>query len=624
MTRLLVSIRALSVILTLSFVTGPSAQALTLRQELGAGLDIWAVTVPSGPTAAISLELNVGLADEPLGKTGDAAALLATLVAGATKNFFPKRLHALAVTGGLTTHATLGPRTVILTLVGPTASLKRAAWLVTERLRGLRVRKSDVRALRAFIWQGHESTQYQAVSRRGPPLDIVLGAALAETGISTPFQSRLSAAMMDAETFAKRVNSLLARAAARIIITGPRAELGTTKRAVKRWLAPFLTGLDATERRAWSNAIRRRRTDGPPARRRVQLQHRRDGRTVVGAAWELTPPPHAAPGRWAPWDAALSVWMYRAERRIGGLHAVLTGTKGVGRALKVRLVSGAVHVLGISLESRGRNAKRTLAALLGAFDAMLKTPISKTRLWKLQDGTLRLQRRLRGDAGYRVSLIGMLIRGGRLSTRDSYNAWVRRFDAAIRNLTPAAFTRFAQRAFGPQKRVEAVFVPTGGHGAGELALTARHFDIVRQLAVDRKCPRPGTKVEQATLLKEKYGLTVAQYATIRRQLIAWTVNLPRRMGRWVTERCAGYKRLRAMMTYDRIISLHQSVACKVGPLKGTRAKESALKKVAKTFKVDVSFIRPLVEMAYEDLTARAKLRAIDAQCPSTFSLGSSR
>jgi len=219
-----------------------------------------------------------------------------------------------------------------------------------------------------------------------------------------------------------------------------------------------------------------------------------------------------------------------------------------------------------------------------------------------------------GDAEGLAQMVGELLGSGRAFDVASCAQWMASVGRVLEGPGPRASVEFARAALIPERRLIVTAEPTELPKTSRLVLGTDTMRDYLRVLVDLQCPGPGFPTSVSALLREKYDMTPRHYADLTRA-VARDRRLMRDLAEDAEFRCQELKRLRSLMAAEKVVKLHEAVACGPTAVPSTKPARKALRRILKRYRVDKSWYRPLLGMAIELPSAKREIDAIDARCP---------
>ncbi|MGB0589538.1 MAG: hypothetical protein ACPGU1_07665 [Myxococcota bacterium] len=501
----------------------------------------------------------------------------------------------------LTTEVGWASTSVVLT--GPA---ERAAWaghFLADRLRPVALPDAGVDALQAAVWLDAERSLQGIVGPMGNALNTAVSAV---EGGRTAFSSRVAASRLDADVFRKLAVNALTHRRARLIVSGPSEATDAAISAFRALQATQSTP-DAEARTAMLSKSRRLRHKAS-----IQLSQGTDNHSHLAIAWTLRGLAADSGLTIASRDAALLALRAWLNHRGGSFFRKVVDEHGAIHDLTVSLVEHNAPVLIVTGKMSTESASDALREVIESLDDVLAHHIRELG-WGAQVAAAELLARF-GDSVGRAQMTAELLSSGRAQDAASAQGWL---DAVLEELKGGSErdrAAFARGALIPERRLIVTAEPVELPRTSRLVLGAETMRDYLRVLVDLQCPGPNFPTSVAALLREKYDMTARHYADLTRA-VARDRRLMRDLAEDAEFRCQELKKLRDLMSAERVVQLHEAIACGPSAYPKAAKDRKALRRTLKRFRVDRAWYRPLLGMAREFPATRTQIEAIDARCP---------
>lgn len=571
----------------------------------GPGLEIYWSAADEHATTGVTVHLEVlaGLEDEGEGNLGQSAALAAWLLRAPLPGGEGASLQELATRAGVEVLSEVDWRHVSTTLWAPESQADYTLWLAAARLAATPV-PVDASTLQAGLSALANPWQERAVGPLGDGFETIRRHMLGITRGSTRLSSYLHAERMEDAALVQTATEAATGFPARVIVVAPEPTLRRL-----RDQSDDLFVLSASRPIPTVHVMQDHpRSKGGPEARLVQQF---DGRHRTLMAWRLPPHFHGDPGR--PWGAAdtaallsLSYW----ARHLGGAPSreLVTG-HGIAQKIESRAWLYPSPAFALEATSRGSDMSDLKRRLASAVEGLASHPMNTLEARaaaRLARGWLTMRWAYGPD---RARLLGELLSVG-ITKPEAWRATV---EAALEELTADKLTDFVRAGLNPGGRQVLYVVPRDETDVDRVRLDGDQIASYLKLVVDLRCPPPGAPDEISTLLRSKYNMAPRRYVAITRAL-ASNPALMRDLSEEAERRCSELKKLRGLLSPERVTALHQAILCGPGMAPTSKRAARKLKRILRRFDIDPSWYRPLLEATREDPAQSGALAEIDVRC----------
>jgi hypothetical protein len=549
----------------------------------------------------IHIEFLTGLEDEGEENLGRTAALAAWLLRAPLPGAKGASLQELATEAGVEVLSEVDWRHVSATMWAPEALADYALWMAAAR-----VAKSPPPVEASVLQAGLDalSTQWQedAVGPLGDGFETIRRHMLGLRRGSTRLSSYLHADRLEDDGLVEMATHTAATVGARVIVVAPRETLTRLRRDSEEL---FVMSAERPLPRAHVMQTHPRELGAPEGR----LVQQFDGRNRTVMAWRL-PPVSSAGQPWRAMDtAALLSLSYWARHLGGGPARELVTGHGIAQKIESRAWLYPAPAFAIEATSRGSDMsdlKRRLAASIERLASQPMTTHEARAAARLAKNWLSMRWAYGPD---RARLIGELASVGEAEPER----WRAAVGDALDHLTPSQISSFVRSGISRESRQVLYVVPRDKTDVDRVRLDGDQIASYLKLVVDLRCPPPGAPQNIATLLRTKYDMAPRRYVALTRAL-ASSPALMRDLSEEAESRCTELRKLRKLLSPQKVTALHEAILCGPGHLPTSKRGKKKLKRVLRRFDVDPSWYRPLLEATREDPSQRLAIEEIDDRC----------
>lgn len=607
------TLRAARVLVAVAIVASTALPAVATTRVLSrSGVEVWLVPVAGAQTFTVRLGLGSGLGSEDSTTVGAAAAVAAWLRVGPTMEHAPGSLSADAARAGLDLSTELGWYDTALLLDGAADSLEYALWLTTTRLSAPPDVELPVDLLSGALWSGARSARANSVGFHGDAVEEVMAEVLGGDAGHTPTGSRRGAERFSPQRLEEH---------ARVALRGPaRLVVAASPAALERVRSTLVAAVDRTPSRppptspraGLTAEVRRAR---PPA---VALSNPNDHRHHVVVAWDLRGAARGAALDLVERDVALATLEVMLGHPGSPLSTRLIRDDPVARSVRAHARDAGGTAVAIIAEVRRDDVGRARELILDEVEAISRPTV-------VGDGVIAGAARVAAThlnarwntTGGRAALMAEIIASGRANGTASPTQWFHELGRRLADVRPESVRQLAAWGLVSSRRTLAEVAPEGGASQLPPGVGDDILETYLRITVDIRCPTGGTASDHATLLREKYAMDPRTYYMLTRAL-ARRPHAMQGIQRAADDRCEAYRKLRGILLPERIVALHEAVACGPGRLPESAADGRNLQRIYRRFDIDASWYRPLVNMLREDMRHRDALAVIDARCPESI------
>ena len=565
---------------------------------------------------ALRLDSMVGT-DHETSDGGEAAVLLAAILYGRTPNHAVGQWVTVSEELGLRLIPHLTEHSSGFTLAGRDELLSQALWLLGEKLRPPSVPEADVRKIRPAIFLGAESDKYRAITSRGDEVASLRSLVLGPRVGRTDFESRIRGSRLSANA----VEGAIARLGAAM---RPRVTLVVASRALeraRRLVEQHLKGLPNLGLGRVDFALSVPTPSKLNERVRARFDNPRDSSSMTAVGWNLS---HLVTvlGWSKPRTEATADVLVTALTHPGGVFTRnLSQSSDAVIDFKAEVSGNRDSVLALVTTCRPKTHSTARKVVMNtlrsvASDGNWSTEVANLVRSRIRDmtDTLRFSTNLANAAG-------LLWTSGQLGKGQSVENWVERHSNLLRNVTADDLEKLIATVVASDRRAEARFDPTRTIRGREIGLTEEIVTTYGRIVTDSRCPREDApKMKWTDLLAQKYRIDAETYVKLSKKLTARS-RLMRRISNEATERCAQFRKLRKIRSYEDIVAIHRSISCGPASIQDFDLRQKALERTFEKFDLDRSLYRPLLAMAREDPGTQKELRRIERKCRPKYGPG---
>jgi hypothetical protein len=558
--------------------------------------------VAGSSVVTLRLDVAVGHGDETRRTAGQSAAVACWLRRGPSQEVDFSEFEVSVQRWGMSLTTELGWRTTSLVLTGPAKRAGRIGRLLADRLSPVMLGSLGVEALQDAVWLDAERSLQGVVG----PMGNALGSSVsAVEGGRTAFSSRVAASRLEPEAFRRLAMEALKGRSARLVVSGSPSGVKAAVDGFEGLQATQLEPPMGVKRATLSKARRMMHKEA------LQLSQGTDNHAHLAVAWTLRGLAADIGMDVASRDAALLALRAWLGHPGGSLYLKAVEQHGALQELAVSLVERDAPVLVISGKMSAEGASDALREVMESLADVLEHHIEELS-WGAKVASAELRSRF-GDTVGRAQMIAELLSSGRAHDVSSAEAWL---DAVLERLGAGAEREreaFVLAALIPERRLIVTAAPMQLPRTARLVLGAKTMKDYLRVLVDLQCPGPNFPASVAVLLREKYKITARHYADLTRA-VARDRRLMRDLGEDAEFRCQELGRLRELMPAERVVKLHEAIACGPTAHPARKPGRKALARILKRFKVDRAWVRPLLGMAREFPATKVLLDEIDARC----------
>jgi hypothetical protein len=558
--------------------------------------------VPDARLVTVRLDIALGHGDETRRSAGQSAATAAWLRQGPSELMGPGEFERAIRRRGLEVGTDLGWRTTSIVLTGPAELAALAGSMVADRLTPGDLADAGVEAVRASVWLDAEASLRGVVGPMGGTSDTAVSAV---EGGRTAFSSRLAASRLGADAFRRLALAAINHRPARVVISGPSAAVEAASEAF-RASHPVTSAVHEPGRVAALSKPRRM-----VHRDALEVKQASDNHTHLSVAWTLRGLAADSGLNVAARDATLLALRAWLEHPGGSFYRAAVERHGAIHDLAITLAEHDAPVLVMTGKVAASTAADARRQLLQSLSDTLAHHLDELDLGG-RLAQVDLAARF-SDAIGRSQLLSELLSTGRAHDLASALAWLAAVDAELDGASLGTRHAFVRAALSPERRLIVTANPAELPRTARLVLGAATMRDYLRVLVDLQCPGPNFPTSVAELLRGKYALTARQYADLTRA-VARDRRLMRDLAEDAEFRCQELRRLRGLMSAEKVVEMHEAIVCGPGHAPDNAPARKALARIFTRYKLDPAWYRPLLGMARELPSALKMIAEIDDRC----------